>query len=108
MSDPRAYTKQEIIDMLMDNFRSIADYWATVQLGPEHEIKTPEEDIKYRCEGVVFTMLSTLDGSSMNIPGIDLVICSTPEDVEYYKESGENWFEPEMRINTALHEHFHK
>jgi hypothetical protein len=51
VSDPRAYTKQEIIDMLMDNFRSIADYWATVQLGPEHEIKTPEEDIKYRCEG---------------------------------------------------------
>jgi hypothetical protein len=34
-----------------EKLKAIADYWATVQLGPEHEIKTPEEDIKYRCEG---------------------------------------------------------
>lgn len=104
---PRAWTADEIRDMLIEKFREIADYWAETDLKrPEFGNMTPQEDIAYRCHGVAFTMLSTLDGCSMDLPGFDLIPTPHPSDKQYCIDEEENWFDPEMRISTTLHEYF--
>lgn len=104
----RAYTEQEVIEKMMRKFRSIAHYWATTPLGSEHRFNGPEDELRWRCDGVAFTILAEMDGSSMNLPAMDIVLAPHPDDKQYCIDHDENWFEPEMRISTALHEHFHK
>ena len=99
---PRAYTADEVRDMLLDQIRAIANYWATTELDPEHDT------IKRRCEGVAFTILSTLDGSGAVLPGFDLIPTPHPEDKDFHKANGENWFSPKTRLNYALHEYFYR
>jgi hypothetical protein len=95
---PRAYTPEEARDLLLEVFTASATYWANL---PD---KTPKE----RCDGVVFSVLVALDGCSMDLPAFDLIVSSHPDDPEYHKALGENWFEPEQRLSFALHEHLHR
>lgn len=97
MSEPRAYTAEEVRDMLLEQFVHVARYWAG----------QTEQTVEQRCEGVVFSILTTLDGCSMNLPAFDLALQPAPEDEDYCKEQGENWFEPGMKLDFALHEHLH-
>lgn len=103
---PRAYTEEEVRDMIIAHVRHMAHYWATIPAldkatGHEHTVLD-------RCEGVAFSILAMLDGSSMNIPAITLKLDPHPDDKEYLKGEGLNWFEPGMEISDSLHEHFHK
>jgi hypothetical protein len=83
---PRAYTEAEVIDMLVSHVSEVADYWATTDLKrPEFGITTPEEDIRHRCRGVAFTVLSTLDGASLGLPGFDLIPTPHPSDKAYHE-----------------------
>ena len=108
MREPRPYTEEEVINLLMTQFHQIVRYWATVPLGAEHGCNSPEEEILYRCEGVAFTILSSgFDGAS-SLPGIDLVMCPQESDKEYFRSMGSNWIPQGMRISTQLHEHFSK
>ena len=103
---PRAWTAEEVRDMLIKKIRDITAYWATTNL--PNLARTPEEDIRYRCDGVAFTILSTLDGGSLGLPGFDLIPMPHPDDKQYHKDHGENWFDPKTRISTTLHEFYHK
>ncbi len=94
----RAYTHDEVVSIIIDHSRMMAKYWANL---PD---KTPLE----RCEGVAFSILTLLDGSTMSLPGVDLILRPHESDKEYHIENGENYFEPDMIISTALHEFFHK
>lgn len=42
----------------------------------------------------------------MSLPGIDLLICPHKDDKQYHIDEGSNYFEPETRISTTLHEHY--
>ena len=95
---PRAYTPEEVRDMLLDQIRVLSKYWADL---PN---KSPQE----RCDGVAFSILATLDGSSMNLPAMDLKVACAPEDREYYRSQGQNWFKRGQILSFALHEHFYK
>lgn len=108
MSKPRAWTADEVRDMLIEKFRELADYWAETDLTrKEFELNTPEEIAAYRCHGVAFSILSTLDGCS-DLPGFDLIPTPHPSDKAYHMASGENYFDPKMRLSTTLHEFYHK
>lgn len=75
---------------------------------PEFGLRTPEEEIRYRCDGVAFTILSTLDGSSLDLPAFNLVPAPAEEDQAYYEENGENWFDPNTVLDFTLHEYYHR
>lgn len=106
MTEPRAYTADEVQQMLLDHVRETAKYWAEL---PDTECATGGKmTIQDRCEGVAFSILSILDGCSMNIPAFDLVLSPHESDKANCMKNGENWFEPGMTIDVMLHEHFYK
>lgn len=103
---PRPYTEDEVRDMLIEHIRATARYWASL---PDKDDATGHErTVLDRCEGVAFSILSALDGCSMELPAFTLKLDPHPEDKDFNLEVGSNWFEPGMEISTMLHEFFHK
>lgn len=98
MTDPRAYTAEEVQEMLLDKFKHLAEYWATVD-GPT--------SVKDRCEGLVFSILNVFDGNSADLPAFDIIPSPHESDKEYRIENGKNYFEPVVVNNCQLHEMFY-
>lgn len=107
MSDePCAWTDDEVEDMLLQQIRATAKYWAEL---PDVDAATGREhDNLSRCEGVAFSILAILDGTGVALPAFILKPDPHPEDKEFHREQGENWFDPDTEIRTMLHEHFHQ
>jgi hypothetical protein len=100
MTKPRAYTAIEARAMLLDAFHSYAAYWAVV---PN---KTPQE----MCDGLAFSLLNLFDGGTTFLPAMRITLAPHPDDKEYNRRSGSNWFEPRTLINRdcALHELYYQ
>jgi hypothetical protein len=95
---PRAKTKQEVVDELIDHISGMIKYW-------ENEDRRP--DIRGKLEGLAFSILVMLDGGGMSLPSFDMIPNTHPSDKEYHKEHGESWY-PSIVINdeVQLHELF--
>lgn len=101
---PRAYTSEELRDKFLQEVRTIANHWARL---PDRDPATGTIfTAKERCDGVAWSILSLLDGETLDIPGIDLVFQPSEEDKQYHIENGENWVEPGTVVSDWLHEHF--
>lgn len=99
----RAYTEEEVRKMLVVHFRALSKYWAT--LDGLHSPKTIQE----RCDGLVFSILITLDGASVDLPAFNLSPAPHPSDKQYHIDNGENWFDEDMVINDCnLHEEWYE
>lgn len=95
---PVAFSKQEVREQMLRHLQHLATYWANL---PN---LTPQE----RCEGVVFSTLSMLDGSTL-LPAFELVTCPHPDDKAFLIEEGKNWYEPTVINDDAmLHEEYAK
>ena len=97
----REITYEEIENEFVDRVWNLVDYWKKV------EGRTEEEKI----EGVVFSILTMLDGCS---GGVGYVVAPLPhkDDKEFHIETGENYY-PEnhnsnvkCNISGCLHEIF--
>ena len=102
MTESRAITPEEGVDIFMKTLANLAHYWGTLEArdGPQ----TPLD----RCNGLAFSILSLIDGSTLSMPAIDLVPSPCHEDKEYAISEGENWWEG-LPINgdVMLHELWH-
>jgi len=94
MEKPRAYTEEEVIEMMMGHVRNLVNYWDG--LG-----KSKKETL----EGLVFSIFTMLDGSG-DLPTIDLVLKPHSTDRKYHISKGANYFKSNMRISTTLHEDY--
>ena len=95
--DVRAGEAAQLRDELLNHIRATARYWATL---PDFDPATGRtKTILDRCEGVAFSILSTLDGASMVLPAFDLVARCAPED---------NDARDGLVISDTLHEHFYR
>ena len=104
MSGPRAYTAEETADKLIAAIRATAAYWAAL---PSFDRATGRwMTTNDRCEGVAFSILSILDGCSLDLPGFDLVATPHPDDKAFMIAEGCNWVEPGCKLSFALHERF--
>lgn len=85
--------------MLFDHLDGIARYWARVQLDPGRD------SVQDRLDGLLFSILVTLDGGSGGMPSFDLVPSTHEDDESYHRENGENWWPADTVINECqLHE----
>lgn len=94
----RAITKEEAREILIRHFIGLAKHWCN-----ETRLSVPE-----RFEGLIFSILSTFDGSSVNLPAFDIVPMPHAEDMEYCKTEGIDYFVRGKAINddVQLHELF--
>jgi len=98
------YTKEEVREMFLRKVNAIVEYWNNLTGTPEKE----------KLNGVAFSILATIDGCNVDLPGFILAPCPAPEDQEYLKTCDENWFpenhESKVQCDIAggLHELLHK
>ena len=80
---PREFTKEEARAHLLEHIRGLVQYWANESraVGDENKL-----------DGLAFSILSALDGSSGNLCGLLVIPCPAPEDKEYHIDNGENYY----------------
>lgn len=79
---PRACTEDEVRAKLIEHIEDLIDYWATL----------PDKTVEDRLHGVAFSILVTLDGESADLPGFIVAPAPHPDDQEFLRKQGENWF----------------
>ena len=93
MNQPREYTKDEIRRSYLDAISNELDFWL-------HQ--SSRVDTKGKMEGLVFSILTILDGESQ-LPGCKVTVNSHAGDERYHKEQDENWFPNDVDIAGELH-----
>jgi hypothetical protein len=92
---PEAKTVEQVRAEFMNQIRGAAEYWSLPQ----------ELSAKERCDGLAFSILVIIDGGTLPLPGMDLVLRPHSEDKAYCQGRGEDWYEDGMVINVCqLHE----
>lgn len=95
MSDkPRAYTREEAQAMFIDHAIGMCNYWA----------KQPGTD-REKLAGLAFSLMVALDGGSC-MPAFHVLTSPHPDDAEFHRAEGENWWPVECDIAGVLHELF--
>jgi hypothetical protein len=100
------YTADEIRSMFLTYVKDIVKYW----------VKQHPNDAKQAAEGAVFSTLSTLDGSSMELPGFLIIPNAQEEDNKFNADYGKRPYPiaPAELVNEAvdiggsLHELFYQ
>jgi hypothetical protein len=95
----RSFTVDEARQTFLKLLRDKAEYWGAL----------PEKTVKERLDGLCFSILAMIDGSSLGLPAMDIVLRPHPEDKPFALENDEDYWEDGMVINnTMLHEEWHK
>lgn len=82
MTDP--YTPQQIREQFFTHIESLVDYWDRQGLSSKDKL-----------EGLVHSILSMIDGSSM-LPAFRIAVDPHPDDRAYFESQDEPWY-PESR-----------
>lgn len=98
MAEPRAYTAEEATEMFLDRIRGLVDYWDGVD----------KQTTKEKLSGLAFSILTLLDGDTMTLPACYVTLQPHPDDQEFLKGQGDNWFEPATELTWPLHEQFYR
>lgn len=98
----REYTVEEVRTKFLSHIWHLIDYW-------ENESRAPTT--RGKLESLAFSIMSALDGCSVELPGF--VVAPNPHvsDKLYYQDLGENWFPPledevPSDIGGCLHDQF--
>lgn len=102
--EPHELTVEEVRGLLLAHIENLVKYWDTVK-----DISLSQ---KARLQGLAGSILTTLDGCSVDLPAFIVAPFPHESDKEFRKENGENWY-PEnhqSKINAdiagCLHAHF--
>lgn len=108
-NEPREFTEDEVRKAFLEYVWQIIDYW---------EGQCDQEVAQYPCrkklEGLAFSLLVTLDGESIDLPGFIVAPRPHPSDKAYHQENNENWWsenhnaDVKCDIGGCLHELFYK
>ena len=99
----RELTTDEVRDRFLDHVRGLIEYWSTVELNGD-------DSVEHRVSGVVHSLLVTLDGGSLGLPGFIVAPCPHQSDKQYYIDEGENWYPEnhESQVNADIGGYLHE
>ena len=104
MDKLREFTESEIRDKFLAHVWQTINYWDAL----------PNRTNRNKMEGLAFSILSSLDGSSAALPKFIVAPDPHPDDREFLRGEDENWY-PENHaapvkcdISGCLHELFYK
>jgi hypothetical protein len=106
----QAYTAKQVRKKILDHMHALVKYWDEVD---DQDFKSGKisavRPCKEKLDGLAFSILNIFDGTTFEVPCIDLVMRPHPEDKEFHQAQGENWFEDGMVINAdlCLHDCWH-
>ena len=96
---PREYTDDEARQMFLDHLAAVVRYWL-------HEDRAPE--VEEKMTGLVHSILVAIDGGAAYLPGFLLVPSPHPDDTQFHRDEGENWWpganDAEHDIAGGLHD----
>ena len=93
----KAKAVEEVQKELIGQIKCISSYWANL----------PNKTDKERCDGVAFSILNILDGTS-SLPAFDLLVSPHEGDKQFHIDNGDDYYEPKMMVNDCmLHELFY-
>ena len=110
------YSGEVVREKLLKHFWGTIDYWLNADITGEEfkrSIENQGGDQRYRMIGMLFTILSTLDGCG-NLPLFIIAPNPHPEDKEYHKERCEDYYPENHESNVkcdvggSLHELFYE
>lgn len=90
-------TQDEARHLFLKHIASLVEYW---------EKESRASTSKDKLEGLAFSIMVTLDGGSGGHPGYQLIPNTNPEDIDFAKKEGFDYYpeEPEDIIgNSSLH-----
>ena len=93
----RPYTEDEVRDQFISYIHILIRYWNDVDKPTCYE----------KMAGLAFSILSTLDGESVELPGFKVIPDPHPDDEGFHRLEGENWYPDDVDIGGSLHERFH-
>ena len=95
---PSARTEGEIREKFLNVLHGLVDYWALQE----------SRNIKKKLDGLTFSILVLIDGDSIELPAMDLVMRPHPKDKQYDIGNGNDWVEDGTVITSEpLHEHWY-
>lgn len=100
MPKSKKLTRPQIIDRFLAHINGVAEY-----AEKESRWKTPREKIR----GAIFSVLAAIDGSAAALPAFNLCPAPHPDDRDYHKERGEDYYPAErehLNIAGELHSAF--
>lgn len=101
MSEPRAWTTEEVRQRFVAHARYLAQYWANVNLCKVVPELIESDSSQYRIEGALFSLLAAIDGVAVDLPAFMLVPLPAPSDKQNAIENGENWY-PYPVLNDTI------
>ena len=98
-NEPQPYTAEEVRQKMLSLMRAYIGVWLKEDRATERE----------RMEGLVFSILNIFDGTTPDLPAMDIVLRPHPDNRQFAIDEGERWYEDGMVINDCLlHEAWRK
>lgn len=95
--EPRPWTKEEAREKFLKHIWGLIQFWADAKVDNDLE----------KMEGLAFSILSSLDGTSMELPAYQVIPCPHPNDEEFHRVRGNNWYSDDIDIGGELHSNFY-
>lgn len=89
----REYTENEVREQFLDHVRMMIDYWNNDSI---------TTDTKEKLSGLAHSILATIDGCNMDLPGFILAPCPCEGDKQYYIDKGENYYTENKNVNCDI------
>ena len=102
----RELSEEQVRERFLDNVRDIVDYWSSDKI-------VCSRSIHERLSGVAFSILSSIDCCSFNIPGFILAPYPHEDDRQFHISRFENYYPDnndsniKCDIGGCLHEQFY-
>jgi hypothetical protein len=96
-------TDDEARTLFLEHMWDLIDFW---------EQHAPDHTRRALLEGLMHSVLATLDGCAMDLPGYAVIPCPHPDDKAYREAEGSDWYAPQPSdlagdIAGGLHELFY-
>jgi len=101
----RQYTPKEIERQFIEHVSGLVDHWSQTDFSSAPSLVARSgNEATARCDGLAFSILAALDGSSMGVPAFVVAPTTHETDQSFNVRHGENWYPSnhDVEINADI------